>query len=69
MGHAKVHGTVRDYLISSEDNIELDFVCDIFTTSTEEIIEKWYGGQEGALTLLHQIDKIETRGTKYYKKD
>lgn len=24
MGRAKVHGTVRDYLILSEDNIELD---------------------------------------------
>ncbi|MBO0589600.1 hypothetical protein [Sporosarcina sp. E16_8] len=65
LGHAKVHGTVRDYLISSETNIELDFVCDLFTMSTKEIIEKWYGGESEAFNLLHQIDGIEQKHDQF----
>jgi hypothetical protein len=56
MGHAKVHGTVRDYLSPSENNIELEFVCELFTLSTVEIIDKWYGGHEGAFNLISEID-------------
>lgn len=65
LGHTKVHGTVRDYLILSETYIELDFVCDLFTMPIMEIIEKWCSGESEAFNLLHQIDEIEQKHDRF----
>lgn len=51
LGHNKVQSTVKDYIIPEEDNLELQFIVDLFTLTTPEIIDKWYGGEENASEL------------------
>lgn len=58
LGHAKAHGTVRDYMVPDGSNVELEFVYDLFTMRTTELIDKWYGGEENALDLHAQIDAL-----------
>lgn len=57
MGHNKVSDTVGDYIIRKEDP-NATFIRDLFTLTTKEVIDKWYGGEENALDLLSQLDEI-----------
>lgn len=40
-GHKEVQYTVNDYILPSEDNLEGQFIVDLFKMTTPEIIEKW----------------------------
>lgn len=59
LGHANPLGTVRDYLSSNNSSPEIDFIIDLFTASTEEIIEKWYGAETNAGKVLIEIKNIQ----------
>lgn len=61
MGHVKAQGTIKDYVVSSDSNVELEFVCDIFNLQTKEIIDKWYGGHEGARGLITELRKLNDK--------
>lgn len=50
--HKYPKSTLKDYVVPSEDNLEAQFVKDVFTLTTDEIIEKWYDGQDEAASLL-----------------
>lgn len=50
-GHAEPASTVRDYVhpeYLESPGPELEFVRDMFTCTTAEITERWYGGQLAA---------------------
>lgn len=44
--------SLKDYVLPSEDNLEGQYLKDLFTLYTDAIIEKWYGGIEEATNLL-----------------
>jgi hypothetical protein len=48
-GHEHVQGTLDDYY--HPQTLEAEFVHDVFTNSTEEIIDKWFGGDADAVRL------------------
>lgn len=50
--HKKIQSTMKDYILPSEDQLEAQFVRDLFVLDTQEIIEKWYGGDESARDLI-----------------
>ncbi|ARA98605.1 MULTISPECIES: hypothetical protein [Anoxybacillaceae] len=50
--HKRVQYTVRDYTLPGKNDLEGQFVRDLFTLTTEEIIDKWFGGLENAYELL-----------------
>ena len=55
--HKHIKSTLKDYVMPSEDDLEAQYVKDLFTLETDEIIEKWYGGEEAAATLLFNLKK------------
>lgn len=55
--HKHIKSTLRDYVFPN--TLESEYVKDLFTLETDEIIEKWYGGKEQAGTLLFQLKKKE----------
>ncbi|MER2170930.1 MAG: hypothetical protein ABS938_09860 [Psychrobacillus psychrodurans] len=57
-GHHKyLKSTFDDYISVDEDDLEGEFVKDILTLSTPEIIDKWYGGTDEALTFILEAKK------------
>jgi hypothetical protein len=50
--HKKIQYTMQDYILPSEDNLEAQFIHDLFTKDTQYIIDKWYGGEDGARELV-----------------
>lgn len=50
--HKKVLHTVRDYLCPGEGDLEGQFVRDLFVLTTEELIDKWFDGEENASQLI-----------------
>lgn len=48
LGHEKVESTVKDYMIPNQDNKELEYIVDLFTLTTSEIIDKWFDGEDNA---------------------
>ncbi|MGF9946602.1 hypothetical protein ABEX44_25700 [Priestia megaterium] len=55
--HKKVSSTVKDYVLPSDDHLEAVFLRDLFVLNTEEIIEKWFDGEENANAILAEISK------------
>ncbi|WP_338465118.1 hypothetical protein [Shouchella rhizosphaerae] len=53
--HSWIKSTLKDYVLPGENQLEAQFVKDIFTLKTEEIIEKWYGGDHSAYDLLSKL--------------
>jgi hypothetical protein len=53
-GHNKVQSIVKDY-IEPGDSLEGQFIVDLFKSTTPEIIEKWFGGDENATDLIMKI--------------
>ncbi|KOP82268.1 hypothetical protein ACFFHH_12575 [Cytobacillus solani] len=51
--HKWIKSTMQDYILPSEENLEGQFVHDLYTKDTQSIIDKWYGGKEGAAKLIH----------------
>lgn len=49
--HEWPKSTMIDYINPTSEG-EAEFIRDLFTLKTEEIIEKWYGGRDGAAQLL-----------------
>lgn len=54
LNHKHIKGSLRDYVSPSEENYEGQFVKDLFTLETDQIIEKWYGGKEEARSILRK---------------
>lgn len=52
LNHKHIMSSLKDYVLSSEDNLEGQYLKDLFTLYTDAIIEKWYGGIEEATNLL-----------------
>ncbi|WP_406944499.1 hypothetical protein ACJA3J_15105 [Halobacillus sp. SY10] len=50
--HKWVRSTVNDYILPSEDNLEGQYIVDLFKLTTPEIIEKWFDGEDNAYELL-----------------
>jgi hypothetical protein len=50
--HKKVSSTMRDYILPTEDDLEAQYVRDLFVLTTDEIINKWFDGEESAADLL-----------------
>lgn len=48
-GHARLVGTADDYI--HPQSPEMEFVRDAFILSTDEIVEKWFGGDAAAVRL------------------
>ncbi|AUO14702.1 hypothetical protein [Priestia megaterium] len=51
--HAYIKSTLEDYIKPSEDDLEGQFVKDLFVLRTDEIIDKWYGGKWEAMNLIN----------------
>lgn len=52
--HKWPKSTMRDY-IDPNSTGEAEFVRDLFVLTTDEIVEKWYGGIEGAAKFIHHV--------------
>lgn len=50
--HKKISSTMKDYILPSENDLEAQYVRDLFVLNTDEIIDKWYDGEESAADLL-----------------
>lgn len=57
LGHRKVGETIEYDVVAGKD-INTMFLSDLFNLTTDEIIEKWYGGEDNARNLLSQLDGI-----------
>lgn len=55
--HKYPKSTLKDYILPSENNLESQFVKDVYTLTTEEIIDKWYNGKTEATSLLFKSKK------------
>lgn len=53
--HKHIKSTLRDYVMPSENDLEGQYVKDLFTLETSEIIAKWYGGDTEAAELLFSL--------------
>lgn len=50
--HKWLKSTLKDYVLPSSDQLEVEFVKDLFTLPSEEIAEKWYGGKQNAIAYV-----------------
>lgn len=50
--HKWPKSTLRDYFLP-EVGGEGEFIRDLFVLSTDEIVEKWYDGEAGAMSIIH----------------
>ncbi|MER2111150.1 MAG: hypothetical protein ABS960_00565 [Solibacillus isronensis] len=57
LNHKHLKSSMRDYILPSDDDLEGQFVRDLFILETDEIIGKWYGGKEEAARLLFALKK------------
>jgi hypothetical protein len=55
--HKKVSSTVKDYILPSEDQLEACFLKDLFVLNTEDIIEKWFDGEDNANDIIFRSMK------------
>lgn len=55
LNHKHIKSSLRDYVLPNEDNLEGEYVKDLFTLETDAIIDKWYGGEEEATNLLFRL--------------
>ena len=55
--HKKIQSTINDNFLPGDENLEGQFVRDLFTMDTQEIIDKWYGGSDAARELLLKMSK------------
>ena len=52
LGHESIRGTLNPYLNHPELlSPEGQFIYDLLTRSTQEFIDRWYGGASGAIAL------------------
>lgn len=54
MGENTATYTLKNTLTPSEGDYSNEFISDLLRLSTDEMIDKWYGGQEKASSLLAQ---------------
>lgn len=54
LNHKHLSSSLRDY-VSPDAGLEVEYVRDLFTLTTDEIITKWYGGDEKAPELLSNL--------------
>ncbi len=61
LGHTTVAETLRDYVHPGSEDPEVAFLCDMFTCSTSELAERWFGGELAASAVAaHVIGDILT---------
>lgn len=48
--HTKVGNVTKEY--TDNKDLEQDFLIDIFNSSTDELIDKWFDGKEAAIQLV-----------------
>lgn len=61
--HKWMRSTFADYVHVEDDDLEGQFVKDIILLDTPAIIEKWYGGELEAVSLIFELrenEKIKT---------
>jgi hypothetical protein len=56
LGHKHVKSSVQDYLDAKTGSAEQEFIHDVFTMKTNDIIEKWFDGEEAAADLWMKIN-------------
>jgi hypothetical protein len=61
LGHEHATGTLRPYC-SHPENLtpEAQFVYDIFIRRIPEVIDRWYGGEPGAIEMLYRTIAVMT---------
>ena len=57
LNHKHIKSSLRDYVSPGENHLEAQYVKDLFTLVTDEIIEKWYGGKDDAEILLFKLNE------------
>jgi hypothetical protein len=55
LDHKKVQYTVKDYIIPEKGDLEGQFIRDLFTLSTEEMIHIWFDGSDNANELIMKL--------------
>ncbi|MCY7751597.1 hypothetical protein MOB18_21285 [Bacillus inaquosorum] len=55
LGHKKVNNTMKNYWLPQKDDLEQQFLFDLFNLDTEEIIDKWYDGEDSASDFLMSL--------------
>ena len=56
LGHQTVHGTLQPYLTHPDlTSPEAQFIVDLLTQPAEKFIDRWYGGQSGAIAMTDCI--------------
>jgi hypothetical protein len=56
MGHESVSGTISPYCRHPELlSPEAQFVSDLFSLTTRQLVDRWYGGPDGASRLSAAI--------------
>ncbi|MGG4200730.1 hypothetical protein [Peribacillus frigoritolerans] len=56
--HSYPKSTAKDYLDHSDP--ETEFISDILNLPTQVLVDKWYGGDEAILNLLHSaLEKMD----------
>lgn len=50
--HKWIKSTVKDYVLPTEGQVELDFIRDLFTLDNKDIADKWYNGEQGAIDFI-----------------
>lgn len=57
LGHTRAKDTIKDYIMPGND-VNAMFIKDLFTLTTVEVIDKWYGGEDNAYDLLSKLTDI-----------
>lgn len=50
--HKRISSTIRDYVFPDDNHLEGQFVRDLFVLTTNELIDKWFDGEEKAAELI-----------------
>ncbi|PIC66756.1 hypothetical protein CSV71_08050 [Sporosarcina sp. P21c] len=62
--HQWPRSTFQSYVFPEDDDLEGQFVKDLLTLNTPDMIEKWYGGEENALTILLNLRTEENKDSQ-----
>ncbi|PAD73892.1 hypothetical protein CHH67_18830 [Paenibacillus campinasensis] len=54
LNHKWPKSTMEAY-IDPDSAGEAEFIRDLFQLTTDEIVEKWYGGMDGAAKFIHHV--------------
>mgnify|MGYP001591431214 CR=1 FL=1 len=55
MGHGYPADTARDYVDPLPHDLEMTYLRDVLTKSTEEVCEIWFGGLDEAAAVVPEV--------------